>query len=201
MNSKQIIAVLMPILLIAVMYPVFQLLARRFGNTVGWYSGLAIYWFIWGFLYPVQILGKEKVLGLIQPQRFDLGAVLLASIPIVVAAVGRFQFGMQYEKATIWAWFGLLATAVGNGFFEEVLWRGTYMELFPDNTLLRIFWPSLWFGLWHYAPGSVSNEGSVLGLMVAGVFFGLLLSFLAKRTDTLWWSILSHTLAGIVMVI
>ncbi len=201
MNPKQITALFIPILLIGVMVPIFQLLARRFGNTAGWLSGLAIYWLIWGLIYPLQILGKEAVLDLIQPQRFDLKAALIASIPIVFAAIGRFQFGIQYEKATTWVAIGLLATAVGNGFFEEVLWRGTYMELFPDRTLLRIFWSSLWFGLWHYAPGSVSDGNNVLGLMIGSVFFGLVLSYLAKQTGTLWWCILSHTLAGIIMVI
>lgn len=201
MNAKQIAAIFMPILLIAVMYPLFQLIARRFGNRVGWYSGLVIYWILWGLLYPLLMLGKEAVLALIQPRGFDLVAMLLALIPVVFAAIGRFKFGIQYEKATTWALFGLLATAVGNGVFEEILWRGTYMALFPDSIFLRIFWPSLWFALWHYAPGSVSSDGNVLRLMISAAVFGLFLSFLAKQTDTIWWSILAHTVAGIVMVI
>lgn len=201
MNTKQIAAILMPILLIAVMVPLFRLIARRFGNRVGWYSGLVIYWILWGLLYPLLMLGKEAILDLIQPRGFDLVALLLVLIPVAFAAIGRFGFGIQYEKATKWALVGLLVTAIGNGVFEEILWRGTYMALFPDSIFFRIVWSSFWFGLWHYAPGSVSSGGNALRLMISAAFFGLFLSFLAQQTDTIGWSILAHTVAGIVMVI
>lgn len=38
-------------------------------------------------------------------------------------------------------------------------------------------------------------------LMVGAVVFGLYLSYMAKKTNTIWWSIVSHTLAGIIMVV
>ena len=162
---------------------------------------MVIYWIVWGAIYPIVILGRETVLSMVRPQRLEAGAALLAAIPIVFAAAGRIFFGMGYEKATVWGLLGLLGTALGNGLFEEILWRGTYLALFPDSVLLSVIWPSLGFALWHYAPGSVSKGGGVVGLMVGAAFFGLFLSLLAKQTGTLWWSILAHTLAGIIMVI
>jgi membrane protease YdiL (CAAX protease family) len=199
LTRKQIIAVVLPLLLLAVMYPIFQLLALGLGDQAGWFVGLFVYWLLWGLAYPLWLLGKERVLDLTRIRKFDVIALLLALIPVIFAGIGRIQ-GVQYEKPTTWVALGLLGTAVGNGIFEEVLWRGTYMALFPDNPWLRIVWPSLGFALWHYAPGSVSS-GDVLSLMLGTAFLGLLLGFLARRTDSIGWSILSHTLAGIITVI
>jgi hypothetical protein len=126
MTSRQIVAVIAPLLLIAVMVPVFQLITRRYGNMMGWFAGLFIYW---------------------------------------------------------------------------ILWHGTYLALFQGNIVYQIIWPSIWFALWHYAPGSVASGGNVMGLMISALFFGLFLSLLARQTNTIWWSIVAHTLAGIVMVI
>jgi len=95
----------------------------------------------------------------------------------------------------------LLVTAVGNGLFEEVFWRGMFVKFFRRSILLAIVWPSLWFALWHYAPGSVSDSGGVARLMVGAAFFGLYLSYLARRTGTIFWGVLAHTLTGVIMVL
>lgn len=101
MDSKKLVALLMPLVLLAVMYPIFQLTARKYGNTVGWHSGLLIYWIIWGVVYPLAVLGKETILTMIRPQRIEMNAVLLAAIPVIFAAPGRIFFGMEYEKTTV----------------------------------------------------------------------------------------------------
>jgi uncharacterized protein len=201
MDTKQILALTMPIILLASMYPIFQILSRKFGNQTGWFFGLVIYWIIWGAVFSFTMLGKNTIINLVLPQKIGLTAILLTAIPIIFAAIGRYFMGIKYEKASKWILLGLLVTAVGNGVFEEILWRGTYLELFPGNTLFQIIWPSFWFGLWHYAPGSVSSRGNAHNLVVGAVFLGLFLSILARQTDTIFWPILGHTLAGIVMVI
>ena len=201
MDSRQIIALLMPPLLLAVMLPTFRLLARKFGKSPAWYAGLVVYWILWGAAFTLLLLGPDTLLRLLHPPRIQLTAILLSAIPVAFAAVGRFFLGMRYEKPAPWVLFALLATAIGNGLFEELLWRGAYLVLFPNSIPFQMLWPSVWFGLWHYAPGSVSPGARPLGLMVSALFLGLFLSFLARQTGTLWWPILAHTLAGIVMVI
>jgi hypothetical protein len=109
--------------------------------------------------------------------------------------------GMEYQKTSLLIILLLLSTAFGNGFFEEILWRGVYLKLFPYSVLFRMIWPSFWFGVWHYAPVSVSSNGNVVAMMVGAGVFGLYLSFLAKKTMTIWWSILAHILGGMVMII
>jgi len=201
MDSKQIIALFMPPLLLAVMVPTFRLLARRLGKSTAWYAGLVVYWILWGAAFTLLLLGPDTVLRLVCPKRIEPGAILFTAVPVIFAAGGRILMGIKYAKPEPWALFALLATAIGNGLFEELLWRGTYLALFPNSILFQMLWPSVWFGLWHYAPGSVSPGARPLGLMVSALFLGLFLSFLARQTGTLWWPILAHTLAGIIMVI
>ncbi len=202
MNRKQIIAIISPLILIAVMYPVFQLLSEVFNGTVtGWYLGLVTYWILWGAIFPLWLIGMENLKPIIRPQRLTVKVSVLILIPLILALLYKFITGMDYGKLNFWVLIFYLSTSFGNGFFEEVLWRGVYMKLFPDNIIFRIIWPNIWFALWHYAPGSVSPNANVLGLIIGSGMFGFYLSFLAKKTGTIWWSILTHIIGGIIMVI
>ncbi|MBC8505559.1 MAG: CPBP family intramembrane metalloprotease [Anaerolineales bacterium] len=200
MNRKQIIAIFAPLLLTGIMYPVFQYLAGVFGERLGWYFGLVIYWLVWGAAFSAWMIGKKNIWRIIRPQRLTFGVAVLVLFPVLMSALYRLAPGMEYEKPSFWVLLMLISTTIGNGFFEEVLWRGVYMTLFPENNFLRIVWPSIWFAIWHYAPGSVSTDGNVWGLIIGAAFFGFYLSFLAKKTGTIWWSILAHFLGGIVMI-
>jgi hypothetical protein len=203
MSQKQIIAVVAPLILLAVMVPVFQGLARAFAEQwrIAWYLGLIIYWLTWCTLFPLWMVGKEGLGTIIRPQRLTFSVALLILVMLTLAALYKLVPGMGYEKPSRWMWFLIVSTSFGNGFFEEVLWRGVYMELFPDDLLLRIVWPTIWFGLWHYAPGAIAPDGNPLGLMIGSGLMGFYLSFLAKRTGTIWWTIIAHTLGGVIMTI
>ncbi|MDH5377918.1 MAG: CPBP family intramembrane metalloprotease [Gammaproteobacteria bacterium] len=199
MNLKQKIAIATPPVLIAVMYPIFHSLAGVMNDRLAWYLGLAIYWIIWGAAFPLFIIGKEAIKTLIRPQKPDKKILLLIAIPLLGTLAARIILG-GYEKESVWIALLLFSTPFGNGFFEEVLWRGVYVRLFPDNLFLRMIWPSVWFALWHYVPGSVSS-GSPVGLMIGAGVMGFYLSYLTKKTNTVWWAIVFHTLGGIIMVV
>jgi membrane protease YdiL (CAAX protease family) len=203
MNSKLTIAILTPPMLVGIMIPVFRILVNIFhGNwRYGWALGLATYWIVWCGIFPSLLLGKEAILGLIQPQRLTPLIFLLVLIPLIGAGLYRLVPGMAYDKPSLLILVILLITTFGNGFFEELLWRGVYLELFPANILWGIIWPSLWFTLWHYAPGSVAPEGKPWGLMIGSGMMGFYLSFLARKTGTIWWTILMHTIGGIIMIL
>jgi len=104
-----------------------------------------------------------------------------------------------YEKESVWIALLIFSTPFGNGFFEEVLWRGVYARIFPDSLFLRMIWPSVWFALWHYVPGSVFS-GNPLGLMIGAGLMGLYLSYLTKKTNSVWWAIVFHTVGGFIMI-
>ena len=198
MNAKQKIAIIAPLVLVVVMYPIFHLLAGVMNDRVAWYLGLAIYWIIWGAVFPLFIIGKDAIKKLIRPQKPDKKILLLIAIPLLGAVTARIILG-GYEKESVWIALLIFSTPFGNGFFEEVLWRGVYARIFPDSLFLRMIWPSVWFALWHYVPGSVFS-GNPLGLMIGAGLMGLYLSYLTKKTNSVWWAIVFHTVGGFIMI-
>ena len=203
MSGKRFLAVIAPPILVGVMMPVFRLLVGVLeGNwRIGWYLGLVLYWIVWCGIFSWLLIGKSAIRQLIQPRRFTFEIFVLLLIPLVGASLYRLVPGMEFEKPHAWIFILLLSTNLGNGFFEEVLWRGVYLELFPKSLLLGMIWPSLWFALWHYAPGSVAPDGNVIGLMVGAGIMGFYLSYVARRTGTIWWTIVMHTIGGFIMIV
>ena len=204
LNARQIYAILAPVALMAMMYPIFRLLARRFGTKnwrLGRYLGLAIYWLIWGAVFPWMMLGKENIIRIIQPQHLTVKIFFLVLFPLVMSALYKFISKMKYEKPSLWIFVLLLSTCFGNGIFEELIWRGVYMWLFPNSIMFSIIWPSMFFALWHYIPGSINPDGNVAGLIIGSGLMGFYLGFLARHTGTIWWTIIMHTLGGMIMVL
>jgi membrane protease YdiL (CAAX protease family) len=201
LNSKQKVAIVAPLVLIAVMYPIFRFLAGIFGDRMGWYLGLVLYWLIWGGVFSWLMIGRESIRRIIRPQKLTLRTMLLILFPLLLAALYKYIPGMDYQKPSVWIFLLLVSTNFGNGFFEELLWRGVYMSLFLDSLLFRIIWPSIWFALWHYVPGSVIANGNVIGLIIGSGLMGFYLAFLAKKTNTIWWTIIIHTVGGFIMIL
>jgi hypothetical protein len=162
---------------------------------------LVTYWIIWGGVFSLLLIGKDDILELIRPQRLMLQIAFLIAIPLVGAGLYRLVPGMEYKKPAFWVFVLLVSTNFGNGFFEELLWRGVYLELFPQNLFWGWFWPSLWFSLWHFAPGSLSPDGNPLSLMIGSGIMGFYFSFLARHTGTIWWTIIAHTIGGFIMIL
>jgi membrane protease YdiL (CAAX protease family) len=184
------------------MIPVFRLLSGLFENAVvGWYLGLVSYWLSWCTIIPLWLVGRQRLEQILRPRKPTAAVVLLVLFPAAMAAPAKLLTGMGYAKAKLWIWLLYGSTALGNGFFEELLWRGVYMELFPDRILYRIIWPSIGFALWHYAPGSVSANSNPLALIIGAGLFGFLLAFLAKKTNGIWWGVIAHVVGGFVMII
>jgi membrane protease YdiL (CAAX protease family) len=203
-NKKQLIAFIIPPLLIASMYPIFNSLAEALANDrLAWYLGLITYWLVWGLAFPFIIIGKKGIKELIRPQKPTKKVILPMSIILVGALAARLLVpGMEYEKQSVWILLLLLSTAFGNGFFEEVLWRGVYFALFPNKIFYGMIWPTIWFAIWHYIPGSILHDNLIglIGLMAGSGLMGAVLIYMTKKTNTLWWSIIAHVVGGIIMV-
>jgi hypothetical protein len=69
MNAKQRITIIAPPILIACMYPIFHTLAGGMHDRLAWFLGLAIYWIIWGAVFPLIVVGKENIRTLIRPKK------------------------------------------------------------------------------------------------------------------------------------
>lgn len=94
--------------------------------------------------------------------------------------------GVADEPATAAVSALPIGASVGNGVFEELVWRGVCSRLFSNSTLLGIAWPSAWFGLWHLGPASAPPDGEVITLVIGAATFGLHLAYLARRTGSGW---------------
>jgi membrane protease YdiL (CAAX protease family) len=202
MTGRQKIALIAPLILMAVMYPIFQLWRDVFETNwrISWYCGLASYWLLWGAIFPWWLIGKEGIRRVFRHQKLNLWIFLLVLFPLLMTFFYKNIGGMVYEKPDVLIFLLVVSSAFGNGIFEEVFWRGVYMALFPDNLLWRMVWPSVWFSLWHYLPGSMSPTGNVWGLMAGAAIMGFYWSFMAKKTGTIWWGIIAHIIGGLIVI-
>jgi hypothetical protein len=190
----------------ATMYPIFRLFDSLYGDRLegylGWYLGLAVYWIIWGAGFSFWMLGWSRIKQLLRPRLPTLQIAALIAFPVAMAAVVLLLPDMEYDKRSVGVWMLLLSSTVGNGLFEETLWRGVYLELFRTQRSWRVWWAGTWFGLWHIIPVSVTaaSAGEVVPMVLGSMFFGYYLAFVAKKTNTVWWPVVAHLLGGMVMV-
>lgn len=196
-NRQRRAIVAMP-LLAASLTLLYRLLARRVGNRRTWYVGFLFYWLFWCLLFPLHLLGTNRVRRLFSGARPDRRSWAIITLPPALALLQRFfqekpQRSRQERAA-------LMISALLNGTLEELLWRGLPLALFPDRPWWRAGWPTLWFALWHYAPGSVSPHTSTGGLMAGAGFLGAAYSVVVQQTGGIRWTALSHTLAGLAQV-
>lgn len=206
LTGKQRIAIGAPLVLMATMYPAFRLLDAAFGEGLdgylGWFLGLMAYWIVWGAGFSLWMLGPSRIRRLLRPRRPTARVLGLIAFPVLMAGAVLLIPGMGYESLSAGVLILLLSTTVGNGVFEELLWRGVYLELFRERRFWRVGWASIWFGLWHVIPVSVNAEtfSEVVPMVAGSMLFGFYLAFLAGKTDSVWWPMMAHLLGGIVMV-
>ena len=198
MNRKQQIAIAIPPILTVTMLGVFHLTERLLGPELGWYAGFWVYWPVWCLLFPWWMLGWPGLRRLFNHSSLDRWGWLLFLLPPAIALFGRFF--IDGRDAIGWEWVALIAMSFTNGSLEEVLWRGVYVELFPKNRLWGLAWPTVWFALWHLAPGLVSEMNPWL-LAIGALVFGTCMGLLAFRTGSIRYSVVSHTLAALANVL
>ena len=181
------------------MIPVFRLLARWLGRKRAWYAGFLVYWPIWCILFPLWAIGRRKLRELLKFQRLNKAEWFMLIISPTLAFLGRYTLNKPQrstQEKTLLVFMTLM-----NSFWEEVLWRGVYITLFPDSRLWGIVWPTVWFALWHYAPGSVSPLTDVRTLMIGAGLLGTSLSWLSWKTQSIRTAALSHILGGLAQVL
>lgn len=199
-KNKLIGGILAPPVLMLVMYLIYNVFGIIFGPELGWYLGLFAYWMLCGLIYSTWLIGIGKIKKLITPRKIKLKIIPAITFPIIMALIFRVFLGVKFNKISIVGAILLVITAFGNGTFEEILWRGVYMELYSKNYFLRIIYPTIWYAVFHFASGSISPNSNVLSLVIGSAFFGIYLALLAKWSNTIWWSMLSHILGAFVMI-
>jgi len=197
---KVIAGIVAPPILFSFMFLIYSVFGVIFGSEIGWYLGLSVYWILCGLLFSAWLVGFKNIKKVISPRRLKLKLIPFIIFPMMMALLFSYISGIDYKQANQWALVFFVLTVFGNGIFEEILWRGAYMELYPNNNFLRIIYSTIWYALFHFASGSLSSNSNVLGLVIGSSFFGIYLALLAKWTDSIWWAIICHILGGFVMM-
>lgn len=185
----------LPVVVPLGMRVLFPALARRLGNRRGHLAGFALYW-AGCYLVPFGLLGRGQVKTLLgQPGRPLPRPRWLAAAALLVPPLGAVgtELVPQVRKADP----VLLATAAGvaaiNATGEELLWRGLFVAMFPDELVRGWLWPAAGFTAWHLAPLSVlpSRRGT-LGFLVPTALIGAGYGWVAWRTRSLRWTLPPH---------
>lgn len=191
-SQKRRLVLAAPILLVATMIPVFQVSEAWFGPKLGWYLGFLVYWPLWCVAFPLWAVGWTGIRFALQSRPTLPWAWLVLSAPLLTALVGRGVMGGGSDEPFVW-----ILMAAANGTLEEVLWRGVYSVHFADSARWAVAWPTLWFALWHFAPGWVALGSRAWVLVAGAAVFGLAMSWVAYKTRSIRWTIASHFLAGV----
>jgi len=136
MNFSSSALLLLPLVLIATTYVVFQYSARRWGSSRGYLLGFLFYWIVWCLIVPLLLIGPQRLIGLFQDVPDRLGdPAWLGLICLVLPVIGgyAFFFPAARRNATRSIVLASLVHALINGVLEEVLWRGVYVSIFPGQ--------------------------------------------------------------------
>lgn len=130
---------------------IFSWLSRRSSPREAYNVGFIIYWLAWCLCFPLWILGPRRVVRLLsRGRRPSVGETLLLLTP-VVGAVGT-EFLPNRKSIDTRVAIVMAATGVINATGEELLWRGVFLEAFPNDPIRGLLWPLVGFSLWHLAP-------------------------------------------------
>lgn len=76
-----------------------------------------------------------------------------------------------------------------------MLWRGTYVRLFPGSIGLNTIYPTIGFAAWHIAPLSILPArfpGAPTSFLIYCLLLGLSYAYYARTTGSIRWCTVSH---------
>jgi len=200
MNGRQLALVVMPPVLTASTWWAFHMLTVRVGPTAGYLVGFLFYWLIWCLALPLVLLGRRGVIGAFRNLRFadtrpSLSSGVLLLLPLVLGFGYAFPRAIAEASPTIVVVSAILALV--NAPLEELLWRGTYLNIFDESWLLGYAYPAIGFGIWHLAPLSVIPNrapGGSASFVAVSVSLGLIWGWVALRSKSILWTSVAHIL-------
>src|SRR3954452_1943574 len=154
MITATTVLVVVPLVLISSMVWVFDVCVSRLWLRLGYFVAFCVYWLFWCLSVPWTLMGTDAF-GVFSPGPRPFGSSAVVGI-FALAAPLSLGFGYEFPKAIRRAdgRIVLLSAAIAavNAPLEELLWRGAYLRVFPDDWLLGYVLPSVGFALWHVAP-------------------------------------------------
>jgi len=201
MTRPQIALVLHALVLIAALALIVPALTQALGGPRGFLLSLGIYWL--GFCLPVIAF---HVRGRHGPRLFSeklawrdwwIPGALLLQVGAVALLVFAPNTAMLTNHAATLA--GLVALI--NGPLEEAAWRGGFLTRFSERPRLGFVLNLMLFTAWH-APLALSHgmvfDGGWIALIGGAAVLGLVWSWIAWRTGSVFWTALAHALTNAI---
>src|SRR4051812_46553221 len=158
-TRKQQLALATPGALLLIMYLLFHGCVALFGYPLGYLMAFLIYWIGWCLLLPLFFLGGPSgMLDLFregEPNFTRLGWKTQVLLWWTIVFPLAFIFVRRLSALSGPLLVVSILLGIVTGISEEILWRGVYIELFPESLWLSAIYPSVMFGLWHVCPQSV----------------------------------------------
>ena len=185
---------LFPPLLIICNYLFFRFIAGVMGDRQGYLAGMIFYWVFWCILPALLFISRSDRKLLLKIKRLSWWQACVLIIPVILALLYR----PSMNGATPLIISLSLVYAIVNAFSEQLFWRGVYFVHHQGNFFYAVIVPSIWFGIWHYAPLSIQpgfsgNFYFILQAIGMGICWGIVTFY----TRSIFWSIISHALVGL----
>jgi membrane protease YdiL (CAAX protease family) len=198
-TQRRRIGLAIPLVLIPSMVGVFRGLTALLGRRWGRIASFLVYWVGWCGAVPLALLGPHRVRAMFRrsrPMAAPERAVAIATLafPPIGGVITQALPRRREADATLVT--TALALAAVNATAEEVLWRGVFVELFPERWALAVLYPAVGFTLWHIAPVMGQPDKRRLALFFFGAtWIGLATGSVAYRTRSLCLTTLAHILS------
>jgi len=202
--AKRLALLVLPVVLLATTYAVYNQAAEAFGLKLGYFLGFLFYWVFWCLVVPLYMVGWPGLRSMFAQRHPALGrpawfGAVMLFLPLAFGYA--YAFPLAVREATFAVVVSSVLIAVINGTAEEVLWRGVYTLAFPERStsgwLYGYLLPSVGFAVWHFAPQSLSpsgHPGGAWALVVFALFLGLAWGWVARKTGSIRWVALVHIL-------
>lgn len=201
MTLPQIALVLHALTLTAALVFIVPELTGTFGGPQGYLLSLCVYWL--GFCIPViafHVRGRRGPLLFSEKLAWRdwwIPGLLLLQVGIVAL------LAFVPNTALLTTHAAMLAGLVGiiNGPLEEIAWRGGFMTRFANRPRLGFVLGWLLYVAWHL-PLLLSHgivfDGGWLALVGGAAVLGLLWSWIAWRTGSVFWTAIAHALTNVI---
>ncbi|UJW84276.1 CPBP family intramembrane glutamic endopeptidase [Devosia sp. SL43] len=201
MNRSQSTLVLHALVVIAALLLLVPALTQALGGQLGYLLSLTVYWL--GFCIPVIALHSWKRHdGRLFSEKLawrDWWVPLLLLLQVV--AIGIAAFFQNTTHLTTRGAMLAAAIAIINAPLEEAAWRGGFMVRFVDKPRLGFWLGWLLFTAWHIPLAlshGVAFDGGWVSLVGGAAALGLLWSWIAWRTGSVFWVAIAHVLTNVL---
>ena len=201
MNPNRKLLLLSSVCVFPVMLVVFPVATRAFGSKWGYLLDLAVYW---TYLISVMICFYKSDKGFLKNilSNPKLNYWILYSFAAFIPVLGVFfvSFLPDAGRLSLSTALLVLVSAVLNGTFEEVYWRGLYLEEFRNSVSVGLWVSTMLFTLWHFSlwfAKGVVYQGGLLALVGGAFVMGLLWSFVSRKLQNITMCIIAHVFVNV----